>query len=500
MLSAETRAEICRLVRAEHLSMTKVGKILGIHHSTVKNVLNRDGQAPIVIRVKKSHLDNFMPLIHQKLDEYPDIKATVIWRMLNDRGYLGSESTVRHRMRNIRGARPKKAFFPITTFAGDEAQVDWAHFGSMKVGRGERKLSCFIMVLAHSRAVFARFYFDQTLDNFLDGHVEGFRQFGGVPRIIRYDNLKAAVAERHGQNIRFNPSLLDLAAHYAFKPSACNPYSGHEKGRVERTVRYIRESFFCGKEFSTMKAINTALTHWIETVADQRGWPDDRQRKVYEVFEEEKKLLITLPQSHFNSCQERPAKSSKFPFIRFDSNSYSIPYQLAGQVLSLSTSPVEVTIKDRGEVVAVHQRSYSRGEKIVVHEHFARMVEQRPGTMPIAARDYFIKIIPEAEPFFALMTERGASLGAATSKLFALIQTYGKQSVVEAIKQAIARNYGDANYIANICEQEVRSKKKCFRLAVDLPDHLPGSRLTVTPHEASSYDDLLITETNKNLK
>ena len=414
MLSAETRAEICRLVRAEHLSMSKTGKILGIHHSTVKNVLSRDGQAPIIVRLKRSHLDHFMALIHHKLDEYPDIRSTTIWRMIKDRGYLGSVSTVQHRMLKIRGARPKKAFFPITTFAGDEAQVDWAHFGSMKVGRGERKLSCFIMVLSHSRAMFARFYFDQTIDNFLDGHVEGFRCFGGVPRVIRYDNLKAAVAERHGQTVRFNPSLLDMAAHYAFKPSACNPYSGHEKGRVERTVRYIRDSFFYGQKFTSIEAINIALAEWIKTVAHQRGWPDDRQRQVHEMFMEEQKLLIPLPKSHFNAWHERPAKSSKIPFIRFDSNSYSIPYQLAGQMLSLSASPTEVFIKSRGEIVANHQRSYSRGEKIIVHEHFARMIEHRPGAMPIAARAYFMKIIPEAEAFFTLMTERGASLGAAT--------------------------------------------------------------------------------------
>jgi transposase len=85
------------------------------------------------------------------------------------------------------------------------------------------------MVLSYSRMIFAKFFFDQTIDSFLCGHVDGFTYFGGVPRTLRYDNLKAAVAARYGQTIRYNTQLLEAAAHFGFKPSACNPYSGHEK-------------------------------------------------------------------------------------------------------------------------------------------------------------------------------------------------------------------------------------------------------------------------------
>ena len=232
MITQETRAEICRLVRSEHFSVTKTAKIVGVHHSTVQRVLEMDGRAPVAQRIKRSQLDEFAQFISQKIDDYPKVKASTVWRMLRDRGFTGCEQLVRRRVQLLRGARSKKSFLPITVFPGDEAQVDWAHFGTMKVGKTQRKLSCFVMVLSYSRKLFAKYFFDQTLDSFLAGHVEALTYFCGVPRQIRYDNLKAAVAECYGQTVRFNGQLLELAAYYAFKPSACNPYSGHEKGRV----------------------------------------------------------------------------------------------------------------------------------------------------------------------------------------------------------------------------------------------------------------------------
>ena len=252
MISPETRAEICRLVRSEHFSITKTARALNIHHSTVKHVLYNDGRIPTILRIKKSALDPFAGFIQHKLNEYPDIHASTIWRMLKDRGYQGSAQSVRLRMQALRGSRVKKAYMPITVFAGEEGQVDLAHFGTIKVGKAQRKLSCFLMVLSYSRALYAKFFFDQTLDSFLSGHIQAFAYLGGVPRQLRYDNLKSAVAERYGQSVRFNPQLLELAGYYAFKPSACNPYSGHEKGRVERAVRYLRESFFVGREYATI--------------------------------------------------------------------------------------------------------------------------------------------------------------------------------------------------------------------------------------------------------
>ena len=182
MITPETRAEILRLIKAEHFSATKTAQILGIHHSTVRYALENEGRIPTWSRTRSSKLDPFLPVIHKKLEEYPDLKASTMWQMLKARGYTGSAQTVRERIAKIRGNKPKKAFMPITVYAGDEGQVDWAHFGSMSVGKTQRKLSLFVMVLSYSRMIFAKFFYDQTLESFLAGHIEAFAFFGGVPR------------------------------------------------------------------------------------------------------------------------------------------------------------------------------------------------------------------------------------------------------------------------------------------------------------------------------
>ena len=120
----------------------------------------------------------------------------------------------------------------------------------------------FVMVLSYSRLIFLRFFLDARMDSFLRGHVEGFCTFGGVARVVLYDNLKSAVLERQGDAIRFNPALLGLAAHYCFEPRPVAVARGNEKGRVERSIRYIRDSFFAARKFTDLADLNAQAAAW----------------------------------------------------------------------------------------------------------------------------------------------------------------------------------------------------------------------------------------------
>ena len=96
-------------------------------------------------------------------------------------------------------------------FPGEQGQVDWGHFGHLEIGRARRPLMAFVMVLSYSRQIFLRFFLDARMENFLRGHVAAFAAWGGVPRVLLYDNLKSAVLERRGDAIRFHPTLLGFA-------------------------------------------------------------------------------------------------------------------------------------------------------------------------------------------------------------------------------------------------------------------------------------------------
>ena len=144
----------------------------------------------------------------------------------------------------------------------EQAQVDWAVFGSLVIGGARRPLLAFVMVLSYSRAIYLHFFLNARMENFLRGHVGAFKTWGGVPRVLLYDNLKSAVIERRGDAIRFHPTLLDFAGHYRYEPRSVAVARGNEKGKVERAIRIVRQSFFAAREFVDLEDLNRQAEAW----------------------------------------------------------------------------------------------------------------------------------------------------------------------------------------------------------------------------------------------
>jgi transposase len=270
MMKKETEAEIIRLFHAEGWRRNTIAKQLGLHHSAVERALVRNG---IVehrkLRTRK--IDNFLPFIKQTLEKYPKLNGTRLFHMVKERGYKGQVDHFRDLIRPLRPRRDVEAYLKLATLPGEQAQCDWAHFGKLKVGNAERRLLAFVMVLSWSRRIFMRFYFGDSTANFLRGHVEAFEAFKGVPREILFDNLKSAVLERVGSAIHFNPELLALAAHYRFAPKPVGVRRPTSKGRVERTIQYIRSAFFSARTFSSIEDLNAQADKWCESEAKQRS-------------------------------------------------------------------------------------------------------------------------------------------------------------------------------------------------------------------------------------
>jgi hypothetical protein len=226
--------------------------------------------------------------------------------------------------------------------------VQMGNFGPIRIGSAKRSLSCFVMVLSWSRGVFARFALDQTQESFLRGHVAAFAAFGGVPRGILYDNLKSVVMERVGDHIRFHPRVLEFAGHYHYAPRPCAPYRGNEKGKVERTIHYLRYSFFEARRFSSVDDLNAQLAAWIEETANTRKVPGDSSgRLVRDALEEERARLLPLPEHAFNCDAITAVASGKTPYVRFDRNDYSIPHDLVRKPLTLVASDRLIRILER---------------------------------------------------------------------------------------------------------------------------------------------------------
>jgi transposase len=230
MISPEMRAQIRRYFYAEHWKIGTIARQLGVHADAVRNALETQrlgGSHP----VRPSMVDPYLPFIRETVEQYPRLRATRIYQMARDRGYTGSVVQLRRAVSRLR-PQMREPFLRLQTLPGEQAQVDWAHFGHVMVGRARRALSCFVMTLSYSRALYLEFFFDQTTENFLRGHVHAFQAWNGQPRVILYDNLKSAVLERRGSQILLHPHLLELTAHYHFTAQPCAVRASNQKGRV----------------------------------------------------------------------------------------------------------------------------------------------------------------------------------------------------------------------------------------------------------------------------
>src|SRR6202158_4331862 len=299
MISPETRAEIRRYFYAEHWKIGTIARELNVHPDAVRNAIESE-RFKSMQPLRASIVDPYIEFIRDTLERHPRLRATRIYAMVRDRGYTGSVVQLRRAVGRLR-PQIREPFLQLHTFPAEQAQVEWAHFGCVIVVRAKRALSCFVATLSYSRALYLEFFFDQTMENFLRGHVHAFEAWRGQPRVILYDNLKSAVLERRGNQILFHPRLLELSAHYHFAPRPCQVRAGNQKGRVERAIRYVRDSFWAGRAFTTLAECNRQALVWRDEGAHRRRWPDDSARTVAQAFTEEQPRLLPLPMHPFTT-------------------------------------------------------------------------------------------------------------------------------------------------------------------------------------------------------
>jgi len=486
MLAAETVAEIRRLFFAEHWKIGTIARQLGVHHDAVRHALEAHRFSRVRI-VRPSCIDPYLPFIRDTLARYPRLRATRLYAMIRARGYPGSPLTVR---RAVAGLRPtsREAFLRLEAFAGEEAQVDWAHFGTVHVGRAERKLSCFVLTLSYSRALYLEFFFDQTLENFLRGHVRAFQDWGGVPRRILSDNLRSAVLERRGDAVQLHPRLIELCAHYHFVVRPCNVGRGNEKGRVERAIQFIRGSFFAARPFTTLDDFNRQARHWRDQVAHARPWPGNDSRTVGNVFQEEQARLLPLPLHPFETDLVVAVRSGKTIYIRFDRNDYSIPPPAVGRPLTLVASDTTVRILDGSQEIARHRRCWDRHALVTDPAHEQQLIAEKKkafGSTPVGR---LALAVPETESLLDAAFHRGESVGPQTVQLLRLLDDYGAQQLRHAVQEALERQTPRASSVAFILRR--RNRRHPGPSPVQLPRRPELADLHVEPQNLEPYDDL----------
>jgi len=376
-------------------------------------------------------MDPYLPFVRQWLagDESAPRKQRhtarrVYDRLASEHGYCGSEVTVRRAVAKLRGKR-LDAYVPLEAPWGQIAQAD---FGSAVVTlAGVRtEVALFCLRAKASKVPFVVAYPNERLEAFLAGHVEAFAFFGGVPAEIWYDNAKTAVAKILAGPARDEHERLSaLRAHYLFDSSFCTPGRGNEKGSVEHLVGYVRRNALVPhtRSFASLAALNEHLRAWCE-----------RERVRHdEAWQLERAALQSLPAQPFSPSVSRPAVASKTALVSVDRVRYSVPVTCAGSTLRAESFVGRVELYRGADLVAVHARSYVRGEVVLELAHYLDAFARKPRAALSCAA------LANADPVFT--RARDLALRAPDGhRHFAEILLLGRELGLEGLAAALAES------------------------------------------------------------
>lgn len=487
-VSPTVAAEIRRLYHAEHWKRGTIAAQLGVHFDTVVRVLGSFGPKAGTPRPDARVLEPYVPFVDETLGRHPKLVATRIFDMLRERGYTGSLRSLRRYVRTARPAPKSEVFLRVETLPGEQAQVDWAHVGSLAVQGGRRPLWAFVMVLAYSRAMWAELVVDMGIESLRRSLVRASAFFGGSPRQWLFDNAKTVVIERSGDAVRFHPALLELAAHLHVQPALCAPRRPHEKGKVERAIRYLKERFFAARSFHSVSHGNAQLAEFFATTAHERPHPRWPERRIADVFEEEQPRLLALPDPLPQTQTVGPVSVDKAAFVRLDTNRYSVPARFARRTLTLVSDDQLVRLLDGAEEIARHARSWGRHQTVELREHRAEILaEKKKKARDLKGRDRLRVEVPEIEALLSRWVDAGRNLGSMIGFTIKLLDAYGPAVMREVVADMIARGVHDRGAMAILCEQRRKRRAGPAPLVLQLGEHVVER--DVVPHDLGGYDE-----------
>lgn len=409
------------LKEVEQLSQRQIAQTLGIGRKRLSRILQPNNSArPIP---GKSILDEYIHLVTHWYQQYPKLKAIQVYERLKEYGYQGSYPAVVLFSREYRKPKPE-VYHPLVFLPGEEAQVDWFFFNYKHLGQ----VAGFVYVLAYSRYAWGIFYPKTSFEFFLAGHLECFRRIGGLARCHRYDNLKSVVLKRTPV-VEYNPQFLDFSRFYGFSIYACNPYSGNEKGRVERLIRDIR-GFLYGEDFVDINDLNRKFQCWL----DKRNNTPHRStgKTPQDLLAQER--LIKLPQASYPPRRIIPAAASKTALVEFETNKYSLPSACASQAVEITADPENIEIYRSGKRVAAHKRCFGHRQLIQNPLHAERLLEQTPQFKMRRILQLISAMDPEFNLFLVNQDDDARRVEAAY-QLFLLLKNHSRGMLISAVRE-----------------------------------------------------------------
>jgi len=430
-------SQVRHLYEVEGLSRRQIAKKLRICRDRVSRIITGKRMVGYPVTTLMTQYER---IIDQWYKEYPFLKATQIYEKLREHGYNGSYTTVSIYTQKYR-QKKRKAYHELEFLPGEEAQVDWME-ERLPIGIAYG----FVFILSYSRYLYVKFYPRHTLEFFLDGHIEAFREVSGTARTNRYDNLKSVVISRKPE-LRLNAQFLDFARHYGFSIHPCNPYRANEKGRVERVIRDIRD-FLRVNTFKDIGDLNRKVSAW-------RIERNNRTHRVTEKTPSEalkEERLKPLPAIHCQPYRTVTAMASTTGFVEFDTNRYSVTSSYSDMACEIRAYPEHLEITVKGKKIAIHKRSFQKRQKIEHPSHRERLLAKTPRFKFKRIHQLMKNMDKGMEKFIDASEAEGQDPITVAYQLFQILRNVSKEMLLSAIRQANELRISKIKYIKSILQ------------------------------------------------
>ena len=382
-------------------------------------------------------------VIEDLLDKQVEFKV-IHQRLVAEHGYTGSNSSVYRYIKHLQPDR-QEGVVRVETAPGVEAQVDFGYAGRMvdPLSGKQRKTWVFVMVLSHSRHMFAKLVFDQSVATWLRCHVDAFAWFGGVPGRIVPDNLKAAIIRDCWRDPVAQRNYRDLALHYGFLISPCRPRTPEHKGKVESGVHYVCRNFLSGREFADVSVANRQLQSWVLETAGRRRHGTTGWQPAVRFTEVERAELQPLPETPFDLGVWRKAKLHRDCHVIVEGAWYSAPHRLIGKQLWLRVTDQDVVIYHAYQRIASHRRGPAGCRRTLLDHYPPGKVKYLQNT-PQVCRQKAAKVGPKtAELVEMMLGDRPMDRLRGVQSVLRLEQKYGPQRLEKACLRAVT--FGEAS-------------------------------------------------------
>lgn len=333
-------------------SIKAITRLTGHSRNTVRRILRQPKPETFKTPARSSCLDEFKAYVEQRYQECA-LSTVRLFQEIRARGYTGSAVTLYRFTQTLRAQQRTltKLTIRYETPPGEQAQADWAYCGRFTDQLGKLvSVYAFVMVLSFSRLLYIEFTRSMKLPTLLQCHKNAFAFFGGWPHTILYDNMKQVRLSP----TQLQPQFLDFANHYGFTIKTHQPYRPRTKGKVERSVDYVKDNFLNGRSFADFTELNAQALHWLNHTANVRLHATTRERPL-DLFRREELTKVSSI-APYEMGQQVQRQAGWDAIVRFDRSRYSIPPEHAGKAVFVEAF-TERIITQRG---ADHRRTPAR--------------------------------------------------------------------------------------------------------------------------------------------